>query len=112
VTSGVTRGGVGVTLVADGGIAGTVQVSGSPAAGVCVIAYPVAGQQTPDVAETGANGTYQIAGLSPASYLVEFTSGCGASSYVTQWYNGAATKGTATPVAVTAGATTPSIDAH
>jgi len=112
VTSGETRGGVGVTLVADGGIAGTVQAFGSPAAGVGVIAYPVTGQQTPAVAETGADGTYQIAGLPPASYLAEFTSGCGGSRYVTQWYNGAATKGTATPVAVTAGAVTSSIDAH
>ncbi len=110
VSSGSTHGGVGATLTADGGIAGTVQVSGTPAAGVCVIAYPAAGQQAPAVAETGADGSYQIGGLAPASYVVEFTSGCGAASYATQWYNGAHARSTATPVTVTAGSVTQAID--
>ena len=112
VSSGRIHGGVGATLAADGGIAGTVQVSGTHLAGVCVIAYPAAGQQAPAVAETGADGSYQIGGLAPASYVVEFTSGCGAASYATQWYNGAASRGTATPVAVTAGSLTQAINAH
>ncbi len=112
VSSGCIRGGVGATLAADGGIAGTVQVSGTPAAGVCVIAYPAAGQQAPAVAETGADGSYQIGGLAPASCVVEFTSGCGAASYMTQWYNGVASRSIATPVAVTAGSVTQAIDAH
>ncbi len=112
VSSGSTHGGVGATLTAVGGIAGTVQVSGTPAAGVCVIAYPAAGQQAPAVAETGADGSYQIGGLAPASYVVEFTSGCGAASYATQWFNGVPGRSTATPVAVTAGSVTQAIDAN
>ena len=112
VSSGSTHGGVGATLAADGGIAGTVQVSGAPVAGVCVLAYPAAGTRAPMVAETGADGSYQIGGLAPASYVVEFTSGCGAASYATQWYNGAPSRNSATPVPVTVGSTTTAIDAH
>jgi hypothetical protein len=80
---------------------------------VCVLAYPAAaGTRPPAVAETGADGTYQIGGLAPASYVVEFTSGCGTASYKTQWYNGVPIRSTATPVAVNAGSITQAIDAH
>jgi hypothetical protein len=112
VSSGSTHGDVGATLAADGGIAGNVQVSGSPVAGVCVLAYPAAGTRAPAVAETGADGSYQIGGLAPASYVVEFTSGCGAASYATQWYNGAPSRNSATPVPVTTGSVSGAIDAH
>jgi Carboxypeptidase regulatory-like domain len=112
VSAGSTHGGVSATLTADGGITGTVQVSGQPAAGVCAIAYPSTGNQRPAVAETGAGGSYEIDGLAPGSYDVEFAAGCGASGYVTQWYNGAASKAAATPVTVIAGVVTQAIDAH
>lgn len=112
VTAGTTTGGVGATLAADGGIAGTVQVSGTPVAGVCVIAYPSAGGLAPLVARTTADGSYQVTGLAPGSYDVEFTAGCGATTYVTQWYNGASSRSGATPVTVTSGTVTGSIDAH
>ncbi len=107
-----THAGVGATLAADGGITGTVQVSDSPASGVCVIAYPASGTRRPAVAETSADGSYGISDLPPGGYDVEFTAGCGASSYMTQWYNGAASKGAATPVVVTSGSVTQAIDAH
>jgi hypothetical protein len=64
------------------------------------------------VAETGADGSYQIGGLAPASYVVEFTSGCGVASYATQWYNAAPARSSATPVPVTAGSVTQAIDAN
>jgi hypothetical protein len=112
VSSGSVHGGVGATLAADGGIAGTVQVSGAPVVGVCVLAYPTALPRPPAVAETGADGSYQIGGLAPASYVVEFTSGCGVTSYATQWYNGSPSRNSATPVPVTAGSVTGTIDAH
>jgi len=112
VTSGAAVTGVGGTLAADGGISGTVQVAAVAKAGVCVIAYPAAGGQPPAVAETGADGSYQIGALVPGSYLVEFTVGCGAASYATQWYSAAASRSTATPVVVTAGTVSPAIDAH
>jgi hypothetical protein len=112
VGPGSTHAGVDATLTADGGMSGTVQVSGSPVGGVCVIAYRASGTQRPALAETAANGTYTIADLAPGSYDVEFKAGCGASAYTTQWYNGVASKGAATPVVVTAGTETQAIDAN
>jgi hypothetical protein len=113
VTAGATTSGVGATLAADGGISGTVKVSGAPVDGVCVIAYPSAGGQAPSVAETvAADGSYQLTGLLPDSYKVEFTAGCGSSSYVTQWYNGSSSRTGATSVPVSAGTVTGSIDAN
>jgi hypothetical protein len=112
VSAGGTHAGVSATLTADGAITGTVQVSGQPAAGVCAIAYPASGNLRPAVAETGSGGGYEIDGLAPGSYDVEFAAGCGASSYVTQWYDGAASRSAATSVTVTAGSVTQAIDAH
>jgi hypothetical protein len=112
VTAGGTHAGIDATLTADGAMTGTVQASGSPVGGVCVIAYPATGTQRPALAETAANGKYTISGLAPGSYDVEFKAGCGASTYTTQWYNGAASRGAATPVDVTAGTVTQAIDAN
>jgi hypothetical protein len=112
VTSSTVTGGIGATLAANGGISGMVQVSGVAAAGVCVIAFPSSGDLTPTVAQTAADGTYQLGELIPGNYTVEFAAGCGAASYTTQWYNAAATQSAATPVPVTAGTVTPAIDAN
>jgi protocatechuate 3,4-dioxygenase beta subunit len=112
VGAGGTHAAVDANLTADGGITGTVQVSGSPASGVCVIAYPASGTRRPALAETAAKGNFVISGLAPGSYDVEFKSGCGASSYTTQWYDGVGSRGAATPVVVTAGTVTQAIDAH
>jgi hypothetical protein len=54
---------------------------------------------------------YQIAGVIPGRYHVEFSSGCGATGYRIQWYHGAASRAGSAPVTVTAGTTTPGIDA-
>jgi hypothetical protein len=112
VSAGATHGGIGAALVADGGIAGSVAVSGSPAAGVCVVAYPASGGQAPVIAESSSGGSYQISDLAPGTYDVEFTAGCGITSYATQWFSGAATRSAATPVTVSAGVVTPSVSAH
>jgi hypothetical protein len=51
--------------------------------------------------------------LSPGSYDIEFTNGCGKSTlYTTQWWKGAASQGTATPVVVRSGQSTTGIDAR
>jgi carboxypeptidase family protein len=110
VTSGAATSGINASLAAPGSIAGTVQVSGTGTGGVCVIAYPAQG--APVLAETAANGSYQIDGLAAGSYVVEFTDGCGASTYRTQWYNGVSSASEATSVPVTAGTTTSAIDAN
>jgi hypothetical protein len=112
VTSGGMTSSVNAALYADGGISGTVRVSGRAAAGVCVIASAVTGTAGPVLAGTAADGTYEIGDLPPGRYTVKFTAGCGASSYPTQWYDGARTLAEATRVRVEPGAITPLIDAH
>jgi hypothetical protein len=108
VRSGATTGADPV-LVADGSITGTVS-GGSPAvpvAGICAAAYASASATAPtEVAITGAGGKYEIGFLAPGSYIVKFSSGCGAAGYATQWYDGAGSAAMATPVSVSAGAET------
>ncbi len=100
-----------VTLASDGAITGTVTgPGGAPAAGICVTAT-TALSPTPVVAVSGAGGTYSLVGLAPSNYRVKFSSGCGASGYVTQWWNGKASAATANTVKVTAGTTTTGINA-
>jgi 5-hydroxyisourate hydrolase-like protein (transthyretin family) len=111
VTGGKVTSGVGATLVSDGGISGTVTVSSAPAAGVCVGAYDGPASTPAEVAITGANGSYQLAGLTPGSYSVEFTAGCGAASYTTQWYSGVTTRAAASTITVDPGSVTSGIDA-
>ncbi len=111
VAAGAVSTGVDATLAADGGISGTVEVSGTPTAQVCAIAFP-AGGGLPVLAPTAANGSYQLDGLTPGHYTVEFSAGCGVSSYHTQWFDGAATQAAATPVQVHSGTITAMIDAH
>ncbi|HET7013818.1 MAG TPA: hypothetical protein VFI65_07905 [Streptosporangiaceae bacterium] len=106
--------GIDARLAADGEISGSVQVSGSAKAGVCALALPKAGvgSKTPTVGTTDAQGRYLIGGLAPGRYVVEFTAGCGVASYHTQWFDGASSRKSATPVAVKAGSVTTGIDAH
>ncbi len=111
VASSAITGGVDAMLDADGGIAGTVQVSGKPAAGVCVLAS-LFGAGLPLLAVTNARGNFSLSGVTPSSYRVEFTAGCGVAKYRTQWFNGATSRAAATPVAVSAGTVSTGIDAH
>jgi hypothetical protein len=112
VTSGTVTSEVNAGVSGDGGISGAVSVSGRPAAGVCAIASPVTGTGVPVLAETGQDGGYQVDGLPPGRYTVEFTSGCGDGSYRAQWYNGGRSQAKATPVLVRSGVVTPLIDAR
>lgn len=111
VSSGVTTGGIGAILLADGGLKGTVKAAGSPVAGVCVLAFPSASPRAaPVVAVTGANGSYQLNNLTPRLYVVEFTAGCGATKFRTRWFKGAGSRRAATPIPVSAGTITSGID--
>jgi hypothetical protein len=102
-----------VTLRSDGAIRGTVTQQGHGAlSGVCVIAKqtgPVAG--LPVYAVTGSAGRYSIIDLPPGTYRVQFSSGCGATGYLAQWWNDKSGSASATPVTITAGTTTSGISA-
>jgi hypothetical protein len=97
-----------VTLASDGAISGTVtQQAGGALRGVCVAATQtglVPG--LPVYTVTGPTGSYSIIDLQPGSYRVQFSSGCGARGYKTQWWKSESSAITATPVAVTSGTTT------
>lgn len=95
---------------AGGSISGTVSnSSGHGLAGICVVATEVSrvgfGSGT-----TKSNGTYTMTNLSAGTYIVEFLSCGGTTSYVTQWYKDEGSSATATAVDVGAG-DTPGINA-
>ena len=96
------------TLTIDGSISGTVTASGGgPLGGVCVAAMQTGIGMSSVYSVTGTNGTYSIIDLPPGHYRVQFTSGCGAAGYKTQWWNDKPTRTAATIVTVaTATATT------
>jgi hypothetical protein len=106
VVAGRVTPSISVTLQRDGPISGTVtgpKPAASPLAGICVQAVPVARVAAPYLAESAAGGGYQTGALPPGRYRVEFSSGCGATGYATQWWRGAGSTRTATLVTVRAG---------
>ena len=112
VIAGQTRRGIDARLPAYGGISGTVtDTARSPVAGICVSASVSAPGAVPVVAVTATDGTYALGNLAPGKYTLEFGSGCGATGYVTQFYNGVNSAQAASPVAVTTAMTTTNIDA-
>ncbi len=108
---GATVTGINATLQITGTISGTVKDSTSaPISGVCVDAYS-AGTYV-DGTSTLSDGTYSIPGLTPGTYTVDFTADCGTTtSYLEQWYNGASTASSATPVVLASGGTAAAINA-
>ncbi len=111
VTAGTINLLTATTLSSDGSIAGTVTAAGKPLAGVCVAAAPPGAGQTPIYAVTGSDGSYGIADVTPGQYLVQFSSGCGASGYLTQWWRAAASAKTAKQVSVQPGTPVTNINA-
>jgi len=57
------------------------------------------------------SGSYTLLQLPPGRYKVKFSSGCGATGYVTQWWQDAPTRRAATVVTVSAGQTVSGISA-
>jgi hypothetical protein len=114
VTVGNTTPSIDAALQGDGEITGTVSASGSPAtplSGACVTAFPLsANGSLPVVAVTSATG-YTLADVLPGQYKVRFSSGCGATGYATQWYQGAALESAATTITVAANQTASGISA-
>jgi len=107
----VTRGNTtaNATLKLAGGITGVVRGSHGPAAGICAKAVPQRGNTLTGVTAAAvgistAAGHYEILGLQPGRYKVEFTVGCGATGLATRWYKNAASEKNATVVTVKADA--------
>ena len=113
VVRGVDTTGIDAVLAPRGHVAGRVTSDGSAAiADVSVTAYTrdqFGFWATAGSASTGADGTYDIAGLLPGAYRVQFENWTG--GYVTKWFDDSLTRDAATDVTVTAGATTGGIDA-
>jgi Carboxypeptidase regulatory-like domain len=98
--------------VSYGQIAGAAMDSATsaPIAGICVKAYNSSGGVLAS-AQTNSSGAYTLSSVAAGSAQVGFSSGCGASNYLTQYYNGKSSLASADPVGVTAGATTSGINA-
>jgi hypothetical protein len=113
VAAGRTTRRISATLQQDGSITGTVTgVSRQPLTGICVQAISTASRTPPFLAvTTGLSGSYSLGPVNPGRYLVEFSSGCGATGYATQWWRNATTARKATVVTVRAGVTRHGIDA-
>ncbi|HUD39686.1 MAG TPA: carboxypeptidase-like regulatory domain-containing protein, partial [Streptosporangiaceae bacterium] len=117
VTAGHTIGMVNATLRPLGGIDGTVTTAAhTGVTGECVTAVPfhasadlLAGPPSADVAIT-ASGHFRLIDLPAGQYKIEFSVGCGGSGYVTQWWDGTASAGSAKVVTV-GGGTVTGIDA-
>jgi hypothetical protein len=113
VAPGRTSGQINATLQQDGSITGTVTgVSRQPLTGVCVQAIATAGHTPPYLTvSTGPSGSYSLGPVNPGRYLIEFSSGCGATGYATQWWRGTSTAREATVVIVRPAVTRHGIDA-
>src|ERR1700693_905196 len=83
--------------------------AGGPSATICVHANDNRGHAA-DSMSTGRSGIYSVGGLPTGSYLVSF-SDCPATDYLGQYYSGASTSKSASPVVVTSGSNTPTLNA-
>lgn len=96
-----------------GSISGTVtnQSSSSPLSNIVVSVYPedYSGGPATGTATTAVDGTYTVSGLAAGSYWIEFYDPTG--TYAEQIYDGHTVGSSTDWVTVTAGSTTPGIDA-
>ena len=112
ITVGNTTSGINAALQTDGTITGTVRGPSSAAlGGICVTAMPLAAGAVPVVAVSGKSGAFTILDMLPGRYKVEFSSGCGATGYRTQWWQNAGSRQAATVINVTAAQTVTGIAA-
>lgn len=112
--------GIDATLPAFGGLTGNVSTPTHAAVpGECITAVPqdtdldpfFATPPTPETAIAGPEGNYSMIDLQPGRYKVEFSTGCGATGWATQWWAGASSASTAIVISVTPGTVTAGISA-
>lgn len=98
VSSGGATTGINGALTPFGAVTGTVETQAhTPVSGECVTAVPFRAAPDPvsdvpaqqEVAVTNHTGGYTLTTLMPGRYKVEFSSGCGASGFATQWWDNA-----------------------
>ncbi len=115
VTAGSVSSGINAALHEGGKVTGTVTsaTTKAPIEAAEVCARTSSGEYTGQCGFTNASGEYVIVGLASGEYKVEFVTvyNSGSVSYVAQYYKAKATLSEADPVSVTAGATTPAINA-
>jgi hypothetical protein len=120
VTAGHDTPRIDATLGAAGAISGAATSHHhTPVAGECVTATPV--DPVPDplfdsvphsvIGVTAADGTYTLVGLLPGKYTAEFSTGCGDTGFLTQWWHHSSSAAGATVITVSANATVTGIDA-
>lgn len=113
VTLGATTASINATLIEGGHITGhitdaTTRTTPVDPTSIELRVYDTSGNYL----RTGyvdGTGYYDVTGLNTGSYLVQFSDDSG--YYLDQWWDHAQTQAAAAPVAVTAGQTTPNIDA-
>ena len=112
VTAGATTSGINAVLAAGGRVTGTVtNAAGAGLAGIFVSAYRddgSGGWYWVNRRPTAAGGAYNLGGLPAGTYRIEFE---GSGAYARQYYNNKPTLSSGDDVVVTAGATTPGINA-
>jgi hypothetical protein len=114
VTAGSATTGIDAELQTGGKISGTVRAAqgNAPLKNVEVCAAPVIKRASPGgCTHTNSSGEYTINRLATGSYRLKFQPGYEQSGFLVQYYSDQANKGAADPVSVTAGSTTPNIDA-
>ncbi len=116
VTSPHVTKGVNATMRPGGSIAGVVTAgsSGPALSNACVEAYSKNSAEPAGFGFTGIDGSYSVTGLAAGSYQVYFGDPqCELASpgLAPQWFGNQATQAASTPVSVTVGATTGSVEA-
>ena len=116
VAAGTTISGKNATLAQGSTITGTVtkNINGarSPAAGIDVTAYSVSDGTPIRTSGTNSKGEYQIDSLLTGSYKVGFAQYSTSTSLVAEFFDNVSDFGSATPIVVGAGSSTPGIDAE
>jgi RHS repeat-associated protein len=111
VTAESTSPGIDAELQPGGTISGTVTSADTapPLEGIRVCGYPVEEEYYGVCTYTNAHGEYSLTDLPATEYKVEFSSYTG--NYLTQYYDGKASKAEADPVSVAVGEAKSGIDA-
>jgi hypothetical protein len=107
VNASATTSGINASMGIGGRISGTVvaEGTGAPLAGICVGAPFATSNSSLFRVTTGADGSFVIAGMAPASYKLRFEDCVSPIEYATEHYDNKADFGSGNTLTVTAGVT-------